>query len=122
MILVVEFEDISAAEDGSHVKMLLLITEDVLGGGLTTGFFIVGGTNEEAGVAFADELGTKTASIAGNIVDMSVNCGKDFAAVWLPGLISFHDDFAGIGAGSGGRRKALSSVHAGGAPKAVKKC
>ena len=64
-----------------------------------------------AGVAFADELGTKTASIAGNIVDMSVNGGKDFAAVRLPRLILFDDDFADIGAGGGERRKALSSVH-----------
>ena len=78
--------------------MLLLIGEDVLGGGLTTRLFIVGGTNEEAGVAFADELGTQTASMAGNIVDMSVNCGKDLAAVWLPGLIPFHDNFTDTGA------------------------
>ena len=113
MVLIVEFEDVFAAEGGSHLRMLLLVAEDVLGGGLTAGFFVVGGTNEVAGVAFADELGTKTASIAGNIVDMSVNCGKDLAAVRLPRLILFHDDFADIGAGSGVRRRTLSSVHTG---------
>src|SRR4030095_3689335 len=99
MVLVVEFEDIFAAEGGGHFKMLLLVTEDVLGDGLTTGFFIVGGTNQVADVAFVDELGTKTGSIAGNIVDMSVNDGKDFAAMRLPRLIPFHDHLADIGAG-----------------------
>ena len=99
MVLVVEFEDIFAAESGGHFKMLLLVAKDVLGGRLTAGFFIVAGTNEEAGVAFADELGTKTASIAGNVVDMSVDRRKDLAAMRLPRLIPFHDDFADIGAG-----------------------
>jgi hypothetical protein len=98
MVLVVEFED-PCSYGGSHFDVLLFVTEDVLGGGLTTGFFIVGGTNEVAGVAFVDELGTKTASIAGNIVDMSVNGGKDLAAVRLPRLILFDDDLAYSGTG-----------------------
>ena len=101
MVLVVEFEDIFAADGGGHFRMLLLVAEDVLGGGSSAGFFIVGGTNKVAGVAFADELGTKTASIAGNIVEMSVNGSKNLTAVRLPRLILFHDDFADIGAGGG---------------------
>ena len=99
MILVVDFEDIFAAEGGGHLKMLLLVAKDVLGSGSSARLFIVGGPDQVAGVAFADELGTKTASIAGNIVDMSVNSGEDFAAVRLPRLILFHDELAGIGAG-----------------------
>src|SRR5262245_21363088 len=98
MVLVVEFKDILAADGGGHFKMFLFVAEDILRSRLTTTFFIVRCANEVAGITFADELSAKTGGITRNIVEVSVNCGKDLASVRLPRLIRFHDHFTHTGA------------------------
>src|SRR3984957_15805986 len=83
VVPVVKLEHIFEAEDFGHLRVLLLIAEDVVRIGATAGVLIVGGADDVARVAFRNQLGTQAAGEIRQIIQMCVDGYEDFALMRL---------------------------------------
>jgi hypothetical protein len=111
VILVIEIETSRKPRAFAYFEVLLLVAQDVLGGRAAAAFLVVGGADEVACVALANQLGAQAAGVVRHVVEVGVDGGEDFTLVGLPRLVALHHDLADVGTGESDAGQSMAEFH-----------